>query len=249
MIILKSPHEIALMRQAGRIVAVVLAELKERVRPGLTTAELDRLAEKIIRQHGAVPTFKGYRGFPASITTSINEELVHGIPSRKRRLKEGDILSIDCGATYKGWVGDAAITVPVGAISAEAQKLLAVTEQALYEGIKEAKVGNRSGDVSAAIQRYVEKHNYGVVREYTGHGVGRAMHEDPQVPNFGKPHRGIPLRNGMTIALEPMVNMGTPKTRVLRDKWTVVTADGQLSAHFEHTIAVMDGEAQILTCL
>ncbi len=249
MIILKSPHEIALMRQAGRIVAVVLAELKERVRPGLTTADLDRLAEKIIRQHGAVPTFKGYRGFPASITTSINEELVHGIPSRKRRLKEGDILSIDCGATYKGWVGDAAITVPVGAISAEAQKLLAVTEQALYEGIKEAKVGNRSGDVSAAIQRYVEKHNYGVVREYTGHGVGRAMHEDPQVPNFGKPHRGIPLRNGMTIALEPMVNMGTPKTRVLRDKWTVVTADGQLSAHFEHTIAVMDGEAQILTCL
>jgi len=249
MIILKSPHEIELMREAGRIVAVVLAELKERVRPGITTAELDRLAERIIRQHGAVPTFKGYRGFPASITTSINEELVHGIPSRKRRLKEGDILSIDCGATYKGWVGDAAITVPVGRISPQAKKLLTVTEQALYVGIREARVGNRSGDISAAIQAYVEKHNYGVVREYTGHGVGRTMHEDPQVPNYGKRRRGVPLRNGMTIALEPMVNMGTPKTRVLRDKWTVVTADGQLSAHFEHTIAVMDGEPQILTCL
>jgi len=207
------------------------------------------LAEKIITQHKAIPTFKGYNGFPATITTSINEELVHGIPNAHRTLKEGDIISLDCGATYKGWVGDAAVTVPVGHISPEVQKLLQITEQALYVGIAQAKVGNRSGDISAAIQAYIEKHHYSVVRNYTGHGVGKNMHEDPQVPNYGKEHRGVPLKKGMTIALEPMVNMGSPGTRVLNDRWTVVTEDGKLSAHFEHSIAITNGDPIILTQL
>ena len=237
------------MKEAGHIVAVVLAELSQKVRPGITTAYLDQLAADIIRKHHATPTFKGYNGFPANITTCINEELVHGIPSRKRVLKEGDIISLDCGATYRGWVGDAATTVPVGEISAETRHLLEVTEQSLYEGIKHAKAGNRAGDVSAAIQAYIERYGYAVVREYTGHGVGRQMHEDPQMPNFGKRKKGVKLRKGMTIALEPMVNMGVAETRVLDDKWTVVTKDGKLSAHFEHTIAIMNGEAQILTQL
>lgn len=249
MIILKSDNEINMMRAAGRIVAVVLAELAEKVAPGVTTAQLDRWAEKIINQHHAIPTFKGYNGFPASITTSVNEELVHGIPSPKKVLREGDIISIDCGATYKGWVGDAALTVPVGEITPEAQKLLEVTERALYIGIEQARVGNRAGDISAAIQQYIERHGYGVVRNYTGHGVGRSMHEDPQVPNYGREHRGILLKKGMTIALEPMVNIGTPRTRVLDDHWTVVTDDGKLSAHFEHTIAITNGDPLILTQL
>lgn len=249
MIILKSDSEIKLMRDAGRIVAVVLTELAQKVAPGVSTAQLDAWAEEIIKKHNAIPTFKGYNGFPATITTSINEELVHGIPSPKRVLKEGDIISIDCGATYKGWVGDAALTVPVGQISPEAQKLLEITERALYIGIEQARVGNRSGDISAAIQAYVEKHGYGVVRNYTGHGVGRNMHEDPQVPNYGRKNRGVPLKKGMTIALEPMVNMGSPRTRVLDDKWTVVTDDGKLSAHFEHTIAITNGDPLILTQL
>jgi methionyl aminopeptidase len=249
MIILKSDKEIALMRKAGRIVAVVLAELSQKIAPGTTTASLDRLAEEIISKHKALPTFKGYRGFPAAITTCINEELVHGIPSPKRFLQDGDIISIDCGVTYKGWIGDAAVTLPVGEISSTAQKLLEVTEQSLYEGIKQAKIGNRSGDISAAIQTYIESHYYGVVKAYTGHGVGRSMHEEPQVPNYGKKHKGVPLKRGMTIALEPMVNLGSPETRILDDNWTVVTEDGKLSAHFEHTIAIMNGEPQILTLL
>ncbi len=249
MIILKSDSEIKLMREAGRIVATVLTELAQKVAPGISTAQLDIWAAEIIKKHNAIPTFKGYNGFPATITTSINEELVHGIPSPKRVLKEGDIISIDCGATYKGWVGDAALTVPVGQISPEAQKLLDVTEQALYIGIEQARVGNRSGDISAAIQAYVEKHGYGVVRNYTGHGVGRNMHEDPQVPNYGRKNRGVPLKKGMTIALEPMVNMGSPRTRVLSDRWTVVTDDGKLSAHFEHTIAITNSDPLILTQL
>jgi len=249
MIILKSAKEIDLMRQSGRILAGILAELAQAVKPGVSTARLDALAEKLIKKHRVIPTFKGYRGFPACITTSINEELVHGIPSPKRVLKAGDIISIDCGVTYKGWVSDSALTVPVGHISAEVQHLLDVTEQSLYVGIAQAQVGNRSGDISAAIQAHIEQHSYGVVRAYTGHGVGRTMHEDPQVPNYGKKHRGIPLKQGMTIALEPMVNMGTHRTRVLDDNWTVVTEDGKLSAHFEHTIAVVDGEPLILTQL
>ncbi len=249
MIILKSDNEIKLMREAGRIVAVVLTELSQKVAPGVTTAQLNRWAEEIIIKHNAIPTFKGYNGFPATITTSINEELVHGIPSPQKVLKEGDIISLDCGATYKGWVGDAALTVPVGHISPEARRLLEVTERALYIGIEQARVGNRSGDISAAIQEYVEKNGYGVVRNYTGHGVGRDMHEDPQVPNYGKRHRGIPLKKGMTVALEPMVNIGTPRTRVLKDQWTVVTDDGKLSAHFEHSIAITNGDPLILTQL
>lgn len=237
------------MREAGRIVAVVLNELKEQVKPGVSTAQLDAIAEEMIRHQGAISAFKGFRGFPATITTCINEELVHGIPSRKRILREGDIFSVDCGVIYKGWVGDAAITLPVGQISPEARRLLEVTEASLLEGIKYACEGNRSGDISAAVQAYVEKHGYNVAREYTGHGVGRSMHEEPQVPNYGKKGRGVRLRRGMTIALEPMVNAGTWKTRALADQWTIVTDDGKLSAHFEHSIAVTEGDPLILTSL
>jgi len=249
MIILKSDDEIALMREAGRVVAVVLTELSQKVKPGISTAELDGWAEEIILKHNAIPTFKGYNGFPACITTSINDELVHGIPSPKVILKEGDIISLDCGATLKGWVGDAAVTVPVGDISDEAKKLLDVTEKALYIGIEQARVGNRSGDISAAIQEFIEKYNYGVVRNYTGHGVGRNMHEDPQVPNYGKKHRGVPLKKGMTVALEPMVSLGSQRTRVLDDHWTVVSEDGKLTAHFEHSIAITNSDPLILTQL
>jgi len=253
LIILKSATEINKMRRAGRIVAEVLERMRERVAPGVTTAELDELAEAVIRKYNAIPSFKGYPGhphrnypFPASVCTSVNEELVHGIPG-PRVLQEGDIISIDVGAILDGYHGDAAITLPVGAISPEAQRLLEVTEGALYAGIAAARVGNRSGDISAAIQSYVESRGYNVVREYTGHGIGRKMHEDPQVPNFGKPGRGARLRRGMTIALEPMVLAGDNCVRVLEDHWTVVSCDGKLTAHFEHTIAITDGEAEILT--
>jgi methionyl aminopeptidase len=249
MIILKSDTELKQMRQAGRIVATVLAELRERVTPGVSTAALDHLAEELIRTQDASPAFKGYRGFPGTITACIDQELVHGIPNQKRILMEGSIFSIDCGVIYKGWVGDAAVTLPVGQVSPEAQRLLEVTEGALWAGINEVREGNRGGDVSAAIQDHVEAHGYNVVRDYTGHGVGRQMHEEPQVPNYGKRRRGIRLKRGMTIALEPMVNMGDSKTRLLDDRWTVVTADGMLSAHFEHTVAVTDGEPLVLTLL
>jgi methionyl aminopeptidase len=253
MVILKTDEEIELMRQAGRIVAEVLTLLREQVRPGITTLELDELAEKEIRKRNAIPSFKGYpnnipngKPFPATICASINEELVHGIPD-KRRLQEGDILSIDCGAIYKGYHGDSAITVPVGAISREAEALLDATEEALYLGIAQARVGNRIGDVTSAVQRSVESKGYSVVREYTSHCIGREMHEGFSFPNVGKPGRGMKLRRGMTIALEPMVNRGDWRTRLLEDGWTVATLDGSLSAHFEHTIAVVDGEARILT--
>ncbi len=255
-IVLKSKDEIALMRQAGKIVALALNEVRRYTRPGVTTGELDRIAEDVLRRHNAAPVFKGYPNhrkglppFPKTITACVNEELVHGIPSDKRVLNDGDIFTIDCGAYYKGWVGDAATTIPVGQISDETQRLLAVTEQALYEGITQARLGHRTEDISAAVQEYVERHGYSVVREYTGHGVGRNMHEDPQVPNFGQRGRGAPLKPGMTIALEPMVNMGTWKTKLLDDGWTVITEDGQLSAHFEHSFAVTDGEPFILTLL
>jgi methionyl aminopeptidase len=255
-VVLKSKEEIALMRQAGKIVALTLDEIRRHTRPGVTTEELNQIAENVLRRHNAIPVFKGYPNqreglppFPKTITACINEELVHGIPSPKRVLREGDIFSVDCGAYYKGWVGDAATTIPVGKISEEAQRLLTVTEQALYEGIGQARLGQRTEDISAAIQDYVERHGYNVVREYTGHGVGRNMHEDPQVPNFGQRGRGMSLKMGMTIALEPMVNMGTWKTRLLDDGWTVVTDDGKLSAHFEHSFAVTDGEPYILTLL
>jgi methionyl aminopeptidase len=246
-IVIKSKSEIATMREAGRIVAKTLEELKQIVRPGVTTYELDQVAQKIITQHGAIPTFKGYRGFPASICTSINHEVVHGIPSRKRVLNEGDIISIDVGATLRGLVGDAAITLPVGRISERARRLLETTEGALWSAIAQCRAGNYLEDISGAIQDYAESRGYSVVREYVGHGVGRQMHEDPQIPNFRQGKRGPQLKPGMTFALEPMVNEGTAETRVLRDKWTVVTRDGKLSAHFEHTVAITDGEPEVLT--
>jgi methionyl aminopeptidase len=253
LITLKSAAEIKKMRRAARIVAEVLEGMREWVAPGVTTAELDGLAEAVIRKRNAIPSFKGYppgsaRPFPANVCTSINAELVHGIPG-PRVLQEGDIISIDVGAILDGYHGDAAITLPVGQISPEAQRLLGVTEGALYAGIAAARVGNRSGDISIAIQSHVEGRGYQVVREYTGHGIGRQMHEDPQVPNYGSPGQGVRLRKGMTVALEPMVLAGDSRVRVLDDHWTVVSCDGELTAHFEHTIAITDGDAQILSRL
>jgi methionyl aminopeptidase len=247
-IVIKNNAELALMREAGRVNAQALAAVREVIRPNVTTAELDAVAVEVIRKHGGIPVFKGYGEppYPASICVSINEVLVHGIPG-KRKLKEGDIVSVDCGTLLEGYVGDSAFTVGVGEISAEVQRLLQVTEQALYEGIAQMRAGNHTGDVSAAIQRFVEGNGYHVTREYTGHGVGRQMHEGPQVPNYGTPGRGVLLRPGMTIALEPMVLVGTPQTRVLSDQWTVVSADGSLTAHSEHSVAVTEGEPLILT--
>jgi len=248
-IVIKSPHELELMREAGRVNALALATVRELIRPGVTTAELDAAAEEVIRKHGGIPAFKNYPGpypYPGTLCVSVNEELVHGIPG-KRRLREGDIVSVDCGTILEGFVGDSAITVGVGEISPVAQKLLEVTEKALYLAIEKMRVGNRTGDVSAAIQQYVEGEGFYLTREYTGHGVGRAMHEGPQVPNYGTPGRGIPLRPGMTIAIEPMVLVGTARTRVLADQWTVVSADGSPTAHFEHSVAVTEGEPLILT--
>jgi len=246
---LKSPAELQIMREAGRINATVLATAKELLQPGVSTADLNAAAEEVLRKHGCVSPFKGYGHppFPSSITVSINQELVHGIPSKKRKLKAGDIVSIDCGTVFEGMVADSALTAGVGELSPEAQKLLDVTEGALNAGIEKMCVGNRTGDVSAAIQNYVESRGYYLTREYTGHGVGRQMHEGPQVPNYGKPGTGMPLKVGMTIALEPMVLVGTAETRVLPDQWTVVSADGSLTAHFEHSVAVTEGEPLILT--
>ena len=237
------------MREAGRINATVLATAKELLQPGVSTADLNAAAEEVLRKHGCVSPFKGYGHppFPSSITVSINQELVHGIPSKKRKLKAGDIVSIDCGTIFEGMVADSALTAGVGELSPEAQKLLDITEGALNAGIEKMCVGNRTGDVSAAIQNYVESRGYYLTREYTGHGVGRQMHEGPQVPNYGKPGTGMPLKAGMTIALEPMVLVGTAETRVLPDQWTVVSADGSLTAHFEHSVAVTEGEPLILT--
>ena len=237
------------MREAGQIVAETLALLARNARPGVSTAELDELAYRYVKKRGAKPSFKGYHGFPASLCVSINEEVVHGVPSPERVLREGDIVSLDFGDTYQGFQGDAAITVPVGKVSPLAEELIQVTEAALMEGIRQARAGNRLSDVSSAIQTYVEARGFSVVRQYVGHGIGREMHEDPQVPNFGPPGMGPLLRPGMTLALEPMVNVGTWRTAVKEDKWTVVTEDGSLSAHFEHTIAVTTGEPEILTRL
>jgi methionyl aminopeptidase len=225
--------------------------VRERITPGVSTADLNAAAEEVLRKHGCISPFKGYGHppFPTSITTSINQELVHGIPSKTRKLKVGDIISIDCGTVLDGLVADSAFTAGVGAISPEAQNLLDVTHGALNAAIEKMCVGNRTGDVSAAIQNYVESHGYHVTREYTGHGVGRQMHEGPQVPNYGRPGSGLPLKAGMTIAIEPMVLVGTAETRVLPDQWTVVSADGSLTAHFEHSVAVTEGDPLILTVL
>ena len=245
-ITIKSPQEREAMARAGAIVGSVLRLLTQAVEPGITTKELDDIAYKEITRCGGQPTFKGYRGFPASICASINEEIVHGIPSKKV-LREGDIVKMDVGATLDGFIGDAAISVPVGAVSEAAQRLIDDTRQSLLEGIKAAKPGNRVGDIGAAVQLYSESRGYGVVREYVGHGVGRFLHEDPQVPNYGQAGRGVLLRAGMCIAIEPMLNIGGWRTRVLDDQWTVITADGSLSAHYDHTIAIDENGPVILT--
>jgi len=247
---IKTTAEIMLMREAGRINALALAAVKELLQKDVSTADLNAAAEETLRKHGAYSPFKNYGQppYPASITVSINEQLVHGIPG-KRKLKEGDIVSIDCGAVVEGYVGDSAFTAGIGEISAQARSLLETTEKALYVGIEQMRIGKYTGDVSAAIQKFVEGRGYQVTREYTGHGVGRQMHEGPQVPNYGTPGTGLPLRAGMTIAIEPMVLVGTHKTRVLSDQWTVVSADGSLTAHFEHSVAVTEGEPLILTVL
>jgi methionyl aminopeptidase len=247
-IIVKSAQEISVMREAGRILAAVIEALAKEVRPGVTTGELDSVAVRELKKRGAVASFKGYRGFPASICTSVNEEVVHGIPGG-RVLKAGDIISLDVGAMVDGFHADAAVTLGVGAISADAQKLIAATKGALEAGIAAARNGARLGDVSAAIQSYAESRNFSVVREYVGHGIGRDLHEDPQVPNFGIAGEGILLKKGMTVALEPMLNAGVWRTRLADNKWTVLTADGKLSAHFEHTIAINDSVPEILTML
>lgn len=236
------------MRAAGRLNAMALAAVRELLQPGVTTADLNAAAEEVLRKHGAYSPFKnyGHPPYPASICVSVNEELVHGIPG-KRKLKEGDIVSVDCGTVLDGYVGDSAFTAGVGEISPLARKLLEVTEQALYVGIAMMRVGNKTGDISAAIQQFVEANGFHVTRQYTGHGVGRSMHEGPQVPNYGTPGTGIPLQPGMTIALEPMVLVGTHRTRVLSDQWTVISADRSLTAHFEHSVAVTEGEPLILT--
>jgi methionyl aminopeptidase len=251
MIVLKSASELALMREAGRIVAEVLAGIRDIVAPGVTTADLEAVADEIIvGKYGAIPSFKGYRGFPGMVCASINEEIVHGIPGQ-RVLNEGDIVSVDVGAIYKGYHGDSAITVAVGEIDAESQRLMDVTAESLQVGIAAAVPGSWTSDISKAIEKYVEGQGYSVVREYTGHGIGRQMHEDPQIPNYYEPRIGgrIRLRPGMTFALEPMVNVGDWRTRVLGDNWTVVTADGTRSAHFEHTVAVTKNGPEILTRL
>lgn len=250
-IVLKTPAELEVMRKAGRINAMALAEVAKNVRPGITTGQLDKIAEQLIRDHGATPAFLNYPGpypYPATLNTSVNEELVHGLPG-KRELREGDILSVDCGTVYEGFVGDSAFSMGIGELSAEAQKLMDVTQESLRLGIAQMIPGNHVGDVSAAVQEHVEAHGYHVPREYTGHGVGRKMHEGPQVPNYGVRGQGILLRPGMTIALEPMVLVGTHRTRVLKDQWTVVSADGSLTAHFEHSVAVTEEGPLVLTAL
>ncbi len=248
---IKTPAELKIMREAGRINATVLAKVRELLQPGVTTADLNAAAEEVLKSHNCVSPFKGYGRppFPTSITVSLNDEMVHGIPHPKRKLKEGDIVSIDCGTIHEGYVADSAFTAGVGEISPEAANLLKVTEEALFVGIQKMRKGNRTGDISAAIQSFVESKGLHVTREYTGHGVGRTMHEGPQVPNIGIAGTGALLKPNMTIALEPMVLIGTYQTRVLPDQWTVVSADGSLTAHFEHTVAVSDGEPLILTIL
>jgi methionyl aminopeptidase len=248
MIIIKSPREIEQLKKSNAIVAEVFEKLKGMIIPGITTKELDQVAEEYILLKGARPAFKGYKGFPATLCISVNEEVVHGIPG-PRQLKEGDIVSLDVGVNLSGYFGDAAVTLPVGEVDPEAKRLLEVTEKALSIGVERAMVGNRLFDISYAIQKWVESHGFSVVRDFVGHGIGRDLHEEPQVPNFGAPHQGPRLEKGMVIALEPMVNEGTYEVRVLSDGWTVVTRDGKRSAHFEHTIAISDDRAEILSAL
>ncbi len=249
---IKTPQEIAVMREAGRINAEALTAARAIIRPGVSTADLNAAAEEVLRKHGAYSPFKNYPGpypYPASTNVSVNEELVHGIPNPRRKLREGDIVSVDCGTVFEGFVGDSAFSAGVGEISEAARKLLETTEAALYAGIEKMVAGNHVGDVSAAVQQYAESRGYHVTREYTGHGVGRRMHEGPQVPNYGMAGHGMLLRVGMTIALEPMVLVGTAQTRVTADQWTVVSADGSLCAHFEHSVAITENGPLILTTI
>jgi methionyl aminopeptidase len=246
MIIIRSSREIDQLKRSNLIVAEVLEKLRKTVAPGITTRELDQIAEEVILSRGAIPAFKGYRGYPRSLCVSINEEVVHGIPNQ-RRLKEGDIVSLDVGTNLNGYFGDAAISLPVGEVDPEGRRLLEVTEKALHMGIERAQSGNRLYDISHAIQTWVESQGFSVVRDFVGHGIGKNLHEEPQIPNFGPPHQGPRLESGMVFALEPMVNEGTYEVRILSDGWTVVTADGKRSAHFEHTIVITDGEAEILS--
>ena len=248
MVILKQPDEIDKARASNRIVAEVLSVLREKVKPGLTTRELDKIAESITEKRGAKPAFKGYRGYPFSLCTSVNEEVVHGMPSN-RVLMEGDIIGLDFGVYYQGLYGDSAVTLPVGRVDDQATRLMQVTEQSLYMAINQACAGNRLGDISATVQETAESSGYSVVRDFVGHGIGKSLHEDPQIPNFGKKGRGIELKRGMILAIEPMINAGKYRVKILSDGWTVVTADGSLSAHFEHSVAITDNGPEILSKL
>jgi methionyl aminopeptidase len=247
MIVLKTDRELKIMREAGRISANALKAAGAAVEPGVSTWEIDRVARRYIEEHGAKPTFLGYGGFPASACVSVNEVVIHGIPHKQKIVHEGDIVSIDVGATYEGFVGDNAFTFPCGDVSPEAKRLMNTTRESLFEGIKAAVAGARIGDVGSAVQRYAEARGYSVVRDFVGHGVGAKMHEDPSVPNYGTPGRGVRLLPGMTIAIEPMINQGVKEVRTLSDGWTTVTADGKLSAHFEHSIAITPDGPVILT--
>jgi len=247
MIMLKSRRELEIMREAGRISARALQLAGEVIAPGISTADIDREVRKFIESQGAVPSFLGYNGFPAAACISVNNEVIHGIPGKDRIIKEGDLVSVDLGASIDGYHGDNAATFAVGKISPAAQRLMDTTREALYEGLKKAVAGGRIGDIGHAIESYCMSRGYGIVREYTGHGIGRSLHEDPSVPNYGSPGKGTRLLQGMTLAIEPMINEGTGRIKLLGDGWTVVTADGKLSAHFEHTIAITDGECLILT--
>ncbi len=248
MVILKSPDEIEKLRISNVIVAEILEEVKEKVKPGISTAELDRHAEELTRKKGVKPAFKGYRGYPYALCTSVNDEVVHGMPS-DRKLKKGDIISIDFGVEYKGYFGDAAITIPVGDASKAAENLMCVTRESLTLAIDAARVGNRIGDISSAVQSHVENAGYSVVRDFVGHGIGTRLHEEPQIPNYGVRGRGLILKAGMVLAIEPMVNEGTFKVKVLNNGWTVVTQDGKLSAHFEHSVAITENGPYILSQL
>jgi len=246
MIIIKNDMEIEHMRRAGKVVGETLAKLEEAIKPGITTADLDRIAEEYILKQGAKPSFKGYHGFPASICASVNNEVVHGFPTNTL-LQEGDIVSIDCGAILNGYHGDAARTFPIGKISSDAENLIRVTKESFFKGLEFAKTGNKLTDISYAIQQYVESFGYSVVRDFVGHGIGKQLHEDPEVPNFGRPGRGPKLSHGMVLAIEPMVNIGRYNVEVQSNGWTVVTSDGSLSAHYENTVAILDKGPEILT--
>jgi len=249
MVIIKSQQEIDKIRKAGRVVAKVLSKIKEHIKPGKSTLELDQMAEKWIREEGATPAFKGYLGFKHTLCTSINEEVVHGIPSSKRLLKEGDIIGVDCGAIVEGYYGDAAFTFPVGKVNGRTLELLQVAEESLMRGIAQMTPDKRLYDIGAAVQRHAESHGFSIVRDYVGHGVGTKLHEEPQVPNYGEPNTGFRLKPGMVFAIEPMVNEGTQEVQLLSDGWTVITKDKKMSAHFEHTIAITDVGPEILTKL